>query len=367
VEAVIMLAHGSVPPGVEPRLAQIELRFQGRPLETRSLDLGLWPLVGAATSTALQPTPEWDEAGDEAAVEAIVAALREAAWALLAGLLAHHGEALARWRWVAVPLLQRLAAPDGELFAARWPGLTALPLLHTLDGGAMSIDAVDAVLREHGHIEWVPPTTPTIDLGAPPVLRETAQVMTAMRLRFGAKSVVDGEERLRRRGRDEQLAGLPAVARAELDASLVWARVSLASGQPGIAGEIGLARERGAGGLSLVLCTRGRQVGVFTESDVPAPTVAILADEALPIDAQGKVDQRSKRYGQHLRRCRKAVPGLIVGLCARFGSLDAEARASARALLLGYATAMLRRVAAGGVTTDRGLDAVRGLPLFVDV
>jgi hypothetical protein len=367
VEAVIMLAHGSVPPGVEPRLAQIELRFQGRPLETRSLDLGLWPLVGAATSTALQPTPEWDEAGDEAAVEAIVVALREAAWALMAGLLAHHGEALARWRWVAVPLLQRLAAPDGELFAARWPGLTALPLLHTLDGGAMSIDAVDAVLRAHRHIEWVPPTTPTIDLGAPPVLRETAQVMTAMRLRFGAKSVVDGEERLRRRGRDEQLAGLPAAARAELDASLVWARVSLASGQPGITGEIGLARERGAGGLALVLCTRGRQVGVFTESDVPAPTVAILADEALPIDAQGKVDQRSKRYGQHLRRCRKAVPGLIVGLCARFGSLDAEARASARALLLGYATAMLRRVAAGGVTTDRGLDAVRGLPLFVDV
>jgi hypothetical protein len=367
VEAVIMLAHGSVPPGVEPRLAQIELRYEGRPLVTRAIDLGLWPIVGAATSTALQPTPEWDDAGDEAAVEAIVAALREGAWALMAGLLAQQREALARWRWVAVPLLLRLAAPDGELFAARWPGLSALPLLHTLDGGFMSIDAVDVVLRQHRRIEWVAPTTPTVDLGAPPVLRETAQVMTAMRQRFGAESVVDGGERLRLRGRDERLAGLPAVARVELDASRVWAKVSLASGQEGVKGEIGLARERGAAGLSLVLCTRGRQVGAFTAADVPAPTLAILADEALPIDAQGQVDQHSKRYGGHLRRCRRAVPGLIVGLCERFASLESGAQAEARALLLGYATAMLRRVEQGAVTADRGLEAVRGLPLFRDV
>ena len=367
VEAVIMMAHGSVPPGVEPRLAQIELRYQGRPLVTRAIDLGIWPIVGVATSTALRPAPAWDDVADEAVVEAIAAALREQAWALTAGLLAHYREDLARWRWVAVPLLQRLAAPDGELFAARFPGLSALPLLHTLDGKLMSIDAVDAVLQEHRRIEWVPPTTPTVDLAAPPVLRETAPVMTAMRLRFGAECIVDGDERLRQRGRDEHLAGLPAVARVELDASRVWATVSLAGGQPGITGEIGLARERGEGGLSLLLCTQGRQVGVFTLTDVPAPALAILADEALPIDAQGKVDQRSKRFGQHLRRCRRALPGLIVGLCDRFVSLEPEAQASARALLLGYATALLRRVEQGSVTTDSGLEAVRKVPLFGDV
>lgn len=366
VEAAIMMAHGSVPPGVEPRLGQIELLYQGRPLVTRAIDLGIWPIVGVATATGLEPTPEWNDVIEGEAVGAIVAALREGAWALVAGLLEHHRDDLTRWRWVAAPLLLRLAEADGERFAARVPGLTALPLLHTLDGGAISLDAVEAVLGEHGRIEWVPPTTPTMGLAAPPVLRETAPVVAALRRRFGAKSVVDGDERLRERGRDEKLAGLPVVERAELEASRVWATVSLASGQAGVTGEVGLARE-GEGGLSLVLCTRGRRVGVFTQEDVPAPVLAIVADDELPIDAQGVVDVKSKRYGQHLRRCRRAVPGLIVELCERFAALGPEAQVSARALLLGYASELLRRVAQGSVTTDRGLTAVRGVPLFSDV
>jgi len=367
VEAVIMLAHGSVPPGVEPRLAQIELRHHGRPLVTRAIDLGIWPIVGAASSTALQPAPDWDDVVDDAAMTAIVAALREGAWALVAGLLSEQREALARWRWVAAPLLRRLAEPDAAAFAARLPELSALPLLHTLDGGAISVDALDAVLRAQGRIEWVPPTTPTTNLGEPPMLRETAQVVTALRQRCGTERVVDGGPRLRQRGREAQLAGLPVVARAVLDASRVWGTSSLAGGLPEVTGEIGLARAGQTSGLTLVLCTRGRQVAVVTVADAAAPALAIVADEALPIDAQGQVDARSKRYGQLLRRCRRALPGLIVALCARFAALEPAAQAEARALLLGYAAALLRRIAQGSATTDRGLDALRGLPLFRDV
>lgn len=367
VEAVIMLAHGSVPPGVEPRLAQIELRHHGRPLVTRAIDLGIWPIVGAASSTALQPAPDWDDVVDDAAMTAIVAALREGAWALVAGLLSEQREALARWRWVAAPLLRRLAEPDAAAFAARLPELSALPLLHTLDGGAISVDALDTVLRAQGRIEWVPPTTPTTNLGEPPMLRETAQVVTALRQRCGTERVVDGGPRLRQRGREAQLAGLPVVARAVLDASRVWGTSSLAGGLPEVTGEIGLARADQTSGLTVVLCTRGRQVAVVTVADAAAPALAIVADEALPIDAQGQVDARSKRYGQLLRRCRRALPGLIVTLCARFAALEPAAQAEARALLLGYATALLRRIAQGSATTDRGLDALRGLPLFRDV
>ncbi len=120
---------------------------------TRAIDLGIWPIVGAATATGIEPTPEWNDVIEGEAVAAIVAALREGAWALVAGLLGHHRDDLTRWRWVAAPLLLRLAESDGELFAARLPGLTGLELLHTLDGGALSIDAVEAVLAEHGRIE----------------------------------------------------------------------------------------------------------------------------------------------------------------------------------------------------------------------
>lgn len=369
MDAVIVMAHGSVPPGVEPRSAQVELRFEGRTLLTRSIELGIWPVIAVVEAKGVAPTPEWSEVEDEAAVTVAVAAVRAEAWALVAGLLAAHREDLTRWRWVAAPLLLRLAEEDGDRFAVQTvPGLTGLPLLHTLDGGALSIDEVEALLRTHKRIEWVPPTTTTMELGAPPLLRETEPVLAALRKRFGEASVVDGAERLRTRGREEKLAGLPTVERVALDASQVWATAMLPTdGMKGISGEVGLARGRVSGGLSLVLCVRGKRVGEFKHEDFSAPVEAIVADDALPLDAQGAVDQRSKRYGQHVRRCRRAVADLIVKLSAAYRSLAGEAKTSARALLLGYAGERMEQVTKGSITTDRGLEAVRGVGLIFDV
>ena len=369
IEGILLMAHASVPPGVEPRSAQIEVRFEGRTLLTRSFELGIWPIVGAVAASGLAPGPEWQDVEDEAAMAAVVTVLRAEAWALVAGLLLRERAALTRWRWVAAPLLLRLAEPDGDNFAARQvPGLTGLPLLHTLDGGALSVDEVAALLRERGKIEWVPPDTATMDLGAPPVLRETVAVVAALRKRFGPESVVEGAERLRERSRADQLAGLPTVEKVVLERSQVWEAVPLATdGQKGVTGEVGLARVRKAGGLSLVLCVRGKQVGVCTQADFPAPVEAIVADDELPLDAQGVVDQRSKRYGQHVRRCRRAVADLIVRLCADYGSTEGPRRDAARALLLAYAGERIEQVAKGSVTTDRGLDAVRKVALVSDV
>jgi len=117
----------------------------------------------------------------------------------------------------------------------------------------------------------------------------------------------------------------------------------------------------------LVLCVRGKRVGEFVHEDFPAPVEAILADDELPLDAQGAVDQRSKRYGQHIRRCRRAVAELIAKLCADYPKLAGEAKASARALLLAYAGERMEQAAKGSITTDRGLDAVRVVPLILDV
>ncbi len=367
IDGVIVMAHASVPPGVEPRAAQIDLRFEGRTLLTRSVELGIWPIVGAVEAKGLAPAAEWQDVEDEAVVAAVMMVVRAQAWALMAGLLAAHRDALARWRWVAAPLLLRLAEEDGDRFAATQAGLTGLPLLHTLAGGALSIDDVEVLLREHGRIECVPPTTPMMELGAPPVLRETDAVVAALRQRFGAERVVDGAERLRERAREEKLSGLPTVERTALDPSQVWAVVPLAAdGQKGVRGEVGLSCVRTAG-LSLSLCVRGKQVGAFAHADFPAPVEAIIADDDLPLDAQGTVDQRSKRYGQHIRRCRRMLADLIGRLCADYDATTGERRTRARALLLAYAGERMEQVAKGSVTTDRGLDAVRRVPLLLDV
>ena len=368
IDMLIVMVHASVPPGVEPRAAQLELRFEGRTLLTRPVELGIWPVVAVIEAKGLAPTPEWDQVADEAVVTAAVARLREEAWSLMAGLLAAHGDDLGRWRWVAAPLLLRLAEEDGDRFAAlRVPGLTGLPLLHTLDGSAISIDEVEALIRERRRVEWVPPTTATIDLGAPPVLRETEPVLAALRRRFGDERVVDGAGRLRQRGREEQLAGLPTVQRLALDPATIWSAMPLPTdGQKGVSGEVGLARGRTTG-LSLTLCVRGKQVGVFRQEDLSPAMEAIVADDDLPLDAQGVVDQRSKRYGQHLRRCRRALADLIVKMCRDYPSLADDAQATARGMLLTYAAERMALLAKGSITADRGLEAVRGLPLLSDV
>jgi hypothetical protein len=345
--------------------ASIDLLVEGRSLTTRVFELGIGPIIGVVSDAGLRVSADWSDVEDDDALRALTELLREAAWALVGNLVRRFTELLRERRWFAALLLHRLAQADGESVAIRLPELPTLPLLATLDGGALSLVELDAVIREHGQIEWVAATTPGAGIRNPPVLREEPLVLAALRELVGADKLVEGADRLRRHGLSVRLESLPTIDRIELDPRSVWFTVPL--GQPARAGEIGLSRERTRGGLALELCTLGRRIGVIMHDELPVPLEAILDDPDLPLLGDGTVDARSKRYGQYLRRCRRAVPGLILTSCKQFAGLSPADRDRARALLLGYAEA--EAVAGPGRREAResAWEAVRALPLIVDV
>ena len=365
------IARGGATPrltGPALRTMRVDLLHVGRPLATRTLEPGIGPLVAVATSTALCPRSDWEGVGDDAALATVDATLRQGAWALLDGLVRGHAGQPAGWSWLRGLLRARLGEPDVEALLASLPALRTLPLLTTLSGASLSLGELDAEVRERGQIAWVPPDTPRVEVPGPPILCEEPALLDGLRAWVGAAALVDGRERLRMHAMRRRFDELPAVERATLAPGKVWAAVALTGGEPAVTGEVGLSRARSEGGLVVELCTGGRRVGVATQDDVPAPVEAIVADPALPLDADLGPDRRSKRYGQHLRRCRRAVPRLIVGLCERFAELRGAEREQARALLLGYAAQMPADGSSQvGSEAAAARAAVAALPLLVDV
>lgn len=343
------------------RADAIDLLVDGRPLTTRAFDLGIGPLVGAATSPALRPRASWDDVEDDAALARLRDLLRATAWSIVRDLLEAPGE---RADWLAARLLDRLAGPDAARTLADLPDLAERLTFPTLAGPALTLDAVGAVIRSHDKIEFVPDDTPTADLPAPPVLRLDAALVGALRNLHGADAVVDGSERLRLHGLAVRLESLPTIDRIALDPATVLLAVPF-GGE--IEGEIGLSRTRTAPGLSLELCTAGRRVGVVTDPDVLVPVDAILADRQLPLTPLGAINTRAKRHAHHLRRCRRAAPRLLVQLCERWQDLPPPDREAARALLLAYAGRELAARDERGQARGDAWAAVRAAPLFVDV
>lgn len=351
VEAVITPARGA-------ERSAIELLVDGRTMTTRALELGL-PMVGAASSPDLQPNGSWIDVVGDAGLHALEARLRAAAWELVGELVRHHAELGEAREWLVARVL---GVPDA---VRQVPGLGDVPLLATLDRGTLSLAGLEAVLREHEKIGWVPLDTPARDLGDPPILRDAPPVIAALQRRYGEEKIVDGRERVRLHGLSAQIQQMPVVERVALDPVKVWFAASLSGGTPKLEGEIGIARAREGTGLLLELCTAGRRIGVATEADVPLPLEAILADPELPLTSLCAIDTRSKRYGHYVKRCRRAVPGLVTALCGRFGQLAADDRERVRALLLGYA----EREAANATRSEpreRAWAAVSALPLLVD-
>jgi hypothetical protein len=370
VRAMITLGYGIElgRTSVDPELlrgAKIELMIEGRMLATRVLDLGIGPIVGVASDASLRVRPDWSDVEDDDELLALTELLREAAWTLVTGLVRRFDQLFRERQWLATMLLHRLAQSDGESVAVRLPTLPSLPLLDTIDGSSLSLLELDAVIREHGRIEWVDASTPGAGIRNPPMLREEPLIIDALGKLVGVDKLAEGGDRLRRHGLSVRLEGMPKVDRFELEPRSVWFVVAF--GQPARAGEIGLSRVRTSGGLSLELCTLGRRVGVVTSDELAIPVEAILDDPELPLLGDGTVDTRSKRYGQYLRRCRRAVPGLVVELCKRFADMTQADRERARVLLLGHAQAEAAAGPGRREARETAWEAVRALPLFVDV
>ncbi|MCY0993369.1 hypothetical protein OV203_39900 [Nannocystis sp. ILAH1] len=373
VEAVLTL-H---PPASPFRLARaveaatIELRFEGRLLTTRTLDLGFGPISGTANAKGLRPNASWDEVADEAAVATVTTALRRAAWRLVAGVLDRwvRGTGIedSTWTWLREQLLRRVAESTRSEVLAEAPVLLQVPLFATVGAGVLSLAEIEAVVAAEGQIAWVPMTTPGASLPAPPIVREDSPAIAALRRWVGEARVVDGGERVRAQRLARRLADLPTIKSMTLDPASVWAKTSLADDKGKVEGEVGLRRGDDAPTLRIEVCLDGRKIGEFVHEDAPAPLVAIVSDLELPLTSAGEVDTRAKRYGNLLRRCRRAATELIVQLCEGYASLPANERAPARALLLEFAARRIERAAKDGSEPGRAVEAVKALPLLIDV
>ncbi|MFZ6177913.1 hypothetical protein [Nannocystis pusilla] len=373
VEAVLTLHPpelASSPSKAAPQ-AIVELRFEGRPLARRTLDLGFGPITGTATAKGLRPNANWDEVADEAAVATLTTALRRAAWRLVAGVLERwvQGTGIedATWTWLREQLLRRVAESTRSEALAEAPALLQVPLFATVGAGVLSLAEVEAVVAAEGRIAWVPMTTPGASLPAPPIVREDPPGIAALRRWVGEGRLVDGGERVRAQRLARRLADLPTITSLTLAPASVWSKTSLADDKGKVEGEVGLRRGDGAPTLRIEVCLDGRKIGEFVQEDAPAPLVAIVSDQELPLTTAGEVDTRAKRYGNLLRRCRRAATELIVQLCESYASLPAAERAPARVLLLEYAARRIERAAKEGSEPGRAVEAVKALPLLIDV
>ncbi|MDC0667839.1 hypothetical protein [Nannocystis radixulma] len=373
VEAVMILRPpaGTRGPVKEGAPASIELRFEGRPLATRTLDLGFAPITAVASAKTLKPNASWDDVADDEAMAAVTAGLQRAVWSLVAGVVRRwmtgSGVDDATWTWLRSQLLLRLTQCTREEVIREAQVLLQVPLFATLGRRVLSLEEVDAVVAAEGHIAWVPMTTPGATLPDPPIVREEAPAIAALRHWVGESRLIDGRERLRARRLERRLADLPTVTSLTLDPAAVWTTTSLAGDNAKVEGEVGLQRGRSDAALRIDICMDGRKIGDFVHEDAGAPLLAIACDPELPLTIDGEVDARSKRYGQLLRRCRRAAHGLVAQLCERHASLPDEEREAARVLLLEYAARRIDRAKRDGSEPGRGVEAVRTLPLLVDV
>jgi hypothetical protein len=342
------------------RSGRIELMVDERSLVVRALDLGIGPIVGVASAPGLRANESWDDVVDDEALKAVKRALADAAWDIVRTALA--GLVWPR-KWATRWLLHRLALADREMVEMRLPAALTTPLLATSGGGEISVAELEAVIAKHREIAWV--DAATVEELDPPALHEAPRVLAAVRALVG-EALVGGEKRLQQVTRQARFSELPVVEEIAVEPQRVLFTMPMAGGTPRVEGEMGLCRVRVDGGLRLELCARGRRVGIVEEPAVSVACEAILADDELPLTVNGQVDTRSKRYGLHVRRCRRMIYGLVSELGVRFKGLRDAERAQARALLLGFVKAE-RADEARREARQQAWEIVQKLPLLVDV
>ncbi len=306
---------------------RLSVRHEGRKLCELELE-GPGPIDAVVEHPGLRAAASWDDVVRDAAFDEVIAAVRAASRELVRrSCIRFERETVVGRRWLARVLLHAAAEhpPLREL-------IDDVPLLSTVAGNSFSLARAAGWVREHGKLEvvgtdagWAPFDDPPVIVVDEPQRDELASLLGDV--------LEDASARVRHHRVFAQLEGRPALREAKLDPNEVLVSVEIQGN--GQVGEVGLASRREQPGLSLELGLAGREVGrLFVESGLSVAVEAVVIDDELPLDAQGKVEAKSKRVRGLVRQCRRRVPGLMKMVCERWPELSGEQRELAWRLLV---------------------------------
>lgn len=330
-----------------------------------TVDLGIGPLIAVVEADGLRPDAQWQDVERDDAWQAVLGDLRAAAEQLaesLCGLFEQ--EVTSVQRWLARVLLHQAARRAANEDRSAYARMAQLPTLDTVSGRVLSLAQAEQMRAEFGKLEVVPRETSWAPMTDPEVIKAEPDEQADLAVLFG-DAVQDGSERVRNRHVSQKLAARPRLTETKLEPEQVWAQTSIQSDAR--RGVVGVSRTRTEPTLHLRLGVAGHLVhdGIDQGDHYSLPLDAIVIDEQLQLDADGKPELRSKRYHQLLRQVRGRSPDLVHELC-RTWERDEAARASIWPCLLGY----LQRETPGEErrkAREQAFEAASRIPGFVDL
>jgi hypothetical protein len=328
------------------------------------LDLGLGPLIAVVEADGLRPDAQWQDVERDEAWSAVVADLRAAVERLAISLCGvFDQEVPSVQRWLARVLLHEAArrAADGD--RSGFERMAQLPTLDTVSGRVLSLAQAEQMRVKWGKLEVVSRETSWASITDPEVIKAEPDERADLAALFEGE-VVDGSERLRHRHASEKLAARPRMTETKFEPEQVVIQTEIeAEARRGV---VGISRARTEPSLHLRIGVAGHHVhDVHEQGELYSlPLDAVVIDDQLPLDADGKPELRSKRYGQLLRQLRGRSPELAMDLCRSWAN-DESLRAWIWPRLLEY----LKREAAveRRHARERAFEAVSRIPGFADL
>jgi hypothetical protein len=342
----------------------VRVLFEQRLLCELTLELGLGPLIAIVEADALRPDVQWQDVERDDAWRTVLADLRTAVEQLVVSLCGvFEQEVPSVQRWLARVLLHHAARRADDDDRTAFARMAQLPMLDTVSGRVLTLAQAEQVRTKWGKLEVVSRETSWAPMSDPEVIKAEPDERDDLSVLFGGE-VQDGSERVRYRHVSEKLAMRPRMTEAKFSPEQVLAQTNIqADARHGV---VGISRTRSEPSLHLRIGVAGHHVHDAVEDGdlYSLPLDAIVIDDQLGLDADGKPELRSKRYQQLLRQVRGRIPDLVSELC-RSWERDEQLRASIWPLVLGY----LRRDISDErrKAREQAFEAASQIPGFVDL
>jgi hypothetical protein len=342
----------------------VRVLFKQRLLCSVPVDVGLGPLIAVVESDALSPDSQWQDVERDDAWATVLTQLRAAADQLVVSLCGvFEQEVPSVQRWLARVLLHEAARRCANGDRSGFARMAQLPTLDTVSGRVLTLAQAEQMLAQRGKLQIVPRETSWAPLTDPEIIKAEPDEREDLSALFG-EQISDGSDRVRHRHVTEKLAARPRMDKAEFEPEQVLVEVKIqADARRGV---VGVSRSRTEPSLQLRLGVAGHHVhDVFDHDEsYPVPLDAIVIDDQLSLDAEGRPELRSKRYHQLLRQVRGRIPDLVNELCRKW-ERDEQLRPSLWPRLLGYLqreTSDVRRRA-----REQAFEAASAISGFVDL